>query len=92
MLSENPNFDYEKIQREIENKTIISNLPTTISNKKIKKDRDLRIELLEISQSIKLIIKWLNKIDRKCHLIRGGIVFCLIDKKRRDARSRASPS
>ena len=63
MLSENPNFDYEKIQKEIENKTSIANLPTAISNKKIKKDRDLRIGHLEISQSKRLIAKWLNEID-----------------------------
>ena len=63
MLSENPNFDYEKIQKEIENKTSIANLPTATSNKKIKKDRDLRIGHLEISQSKRSIAKWLNEID-----------------------------
>jgi len=63
MLSEKPNFDYEKIQKEIENKTSIANLPTAISNKKIKKDRDLRIGHLEISQSKRSIAKWLNEID-----------------------------
>lgn len=63
MLSEKPNFDYAKIQKEIENKTSIANLPTAISNKKIKKDRDLRIGHLEISQSKRLIAKWLNEID-----------------------------
>ena len=62
MLSEKPNFDYAKIQKEIENKTSIANLPTAISNKKIKKDRALRIELLDIEQSKKLIAKWLNKL------------------------------
>ena len=63
MLSENPDFDYEKIQKEIEGKTGISNLPPFISNKKIKKDRGLRIELLDIGQSKKLIAKWLNKTN-----------------------------
>ena len=62
MLSENPNFDYEKIQKEIENKTTISNLPPVISDKKIKKDRALRIELLDKKQARKLIDKWINKV------------------------------
>ena len=60
MLSENPNFDYEKIQKEIEGKTRIANLPPVISNKKIKKDRKLRIELLNASQARKIIEKWLK--------------------------------
>ena len=63
MFSENPNFDYEKIQKEIEGKTRIANLPPVISDKKIKKDRALRIELLSIEQSKKLIIKCLQKIN-----------------------------
>ena len=60
MLSENPNFDYEKIQKEIEGKTRIANLPPVISNKKIKKDRKLRIELLNASQAKKLLDKWVK--------------------------------
>ena len=63
MLSEKPNFDYEKIQKEIERKAGIANLPPVISNKKIKKDRNLRIELLDLVQSKKMIIKWLNKVN-----------------------------
>ena len=63
MLSEKPNFDYEKMQKEIEDKTAIANLPPTISNKKIKKDKSLRIELFDIPQSKKLITKWLNRIS-----------------------------
>ena len=63
MLSENPNFDYEKIQKEIEGKTSNANLPPAISDKKIKKDRKLRIELLDLVQSKKIIIKWLNKVN-----------------------------
>ena len=63
MLSEKPNFDYEKIQKEIENKTSIANLSPTISNKKIKKDKSLRIGLFDIPQSKKLITKWLNRIN-----------------------------
>ena len=60
MLSENPNFDYEKIQKEIEGKTSIANLPPAISDKKIKKDRKLRIELLNALQAKKLLDKWLK--------------------------------
>ena len=63
MLSRNANFDYEKIQKEIEDKTSIANLSPTISNKKIKKDKSLRIELFDIPQSKKLITKWLNRIS-----------------------------
>ena len=51
MLSEKPNFDYEKIQKEIERKTGISNLPPVISDKAIKKDRKLGVELLDLVQS-----------------------------------------
>ena len=63
MLSEKPNFDYEKIQKEIEDKTGISNLPPFISNKKIKKDRKLRIELLDKRQIRKLLDNCLKKIE-----------------------------
>lgn len=62
MLSENPNFDYEKIQKEVERKTSIANLPPVISDKKIKKDRKLQIELLDKGQIKRLIIKWLSVI------------------------------
>ena len=62
MLSENPNFDYEKIQKEIKGKTSIANLPPAISDKKIKKDRKLRIELLDKMQIVGLTSKWLRKI------------------------------
>ena len=63
MLSDRPNFDYEKIQKEIKGKTSIANLSPVISDKKIKKDRDLRIDLLDKKQSKKTIIKWLNKVN-----------------------------
>ena len=63
MLSANPNFNYEKIEKEIEGKTNIANLSPVISDKKIKKDRGLRIELLDLVQSKKMIIKWLNKVN-----------------------------
>ena len=62
MLSDSPNFDYEKIQKEIERKTGISNLSPAISDKKIKKDRKLRIELLDIGKRKKLITKWFRLI------------------------------
>ena len=60
LLSENPNFDYEKIQKEVESKTSIANLPPVICDKKIKKDRKLRIELLNALQTRKIIEKWLK--------------------------------
>ena len=63
LLSENPNFDYEKIQKEIEGKTSNANLPPAISDKKIKKDRKLRIELLDKRQIRKLLDNCLKKID-----------------------------
>jgi hypothetical protein len=63
MLSQNPNFDYEKIQKEIKGKTSIANLPPFISNKKIKQHKALQIDLLDIGQSKKLIAKWLNKTN-----------------------------
>ena len=63
LLSENPSFNYEKIQKEIEKKTGILNLPPVISDKAIKKDRKLRAELLDLVQSKKIIIKWLNKVN-----------------------------
>ena len=61
MLSDNPDFDYEKIKKEIECKTSIANLPPVISDKKIKKDRKLRIDLLDKMQARKLIMKWLGR-------------------------------
>jgi len=36
-------------------------LPPVISDKKIKKDRDLQIEFLDKIK--KILIKWLNKIE-----------------------------
>ena len=63
ILSENPTFNYEKIQKEIEGKTSIANLAPVISDKAIKKDRKLRAELLDLVQSKKIIIKWLNKVN-----------------------------
>ncbi|MBQ8658083.1 MAG: hypothetical protein IJ506_03025 [Clostridia bacterium] len=63
VLSDNPNFDYEKIQKEIEDKTTIANIGPTISDKKIQKDRKLKIELLDKEQVKKLIMRWLNKVN-----------------------------
>jgi len=62
MLSENPNFDYEKIQKEIEDKTSIVNLSPAISDKKIRKDRKLKIDLLNKEQVRNLIIRCLSKV------------------------------
>jgi hypothetical protein len=63
LLSENPKFDYEKIQKEIEGKTSNANLLLAISDKKIKKDRKLRIELLNKRQIRKLLDNCLKKIE-----------------------------
>ena len=63
MLSDNPNFNYEKMQREIAGKTSIANLPPAISDKKIKKDSKLRIELLDKRQIRKLLDNCLKKIE-----------------------------
>ena len=63
MLSDSPNFDYEKIQKEIKNKTSITNLSPVISDKKTRKHKALRIDLLDKKQSKKLITKWLNKTN-----------------------------
>ena len=63
MISEKPNFDYEKIQKEIVNKIGIANVPLAISDKKIRKDRKFKIELLSKDQAKKLIIRWLSKVN-----------------------------
>ncbi len=63
MLSENPNFDYVKIQKTIERKTTIANKATAISNKKIKRDSESRVEILDKVQIKKLIGKWLKKVE-----------------------------
>ncbi len=62
MFLENPNCDYVKIQKAIERKTTIANRPTTISNKKIKKDSALRVEILNKEQMKRLMGKWLKKV------------------------------
>ena len=63
MLSENPNFDYVKIQKTIEGKTTIANSASKISNRKIKKDDALRAEILNKTKMKSLITRWLNKVD-----------------------------
>ena len=66
-----PNFNYEKIQKEIQGKTHIVNLPPVISDKKIKKNRKLRLEMLDKSKCNKLIAKWTRKnLRRKLLLCR----------------------
>ncbi|MBQ3506024.1 MAG: hypothetical protein IJA89_04535 [Clostridia bacterium] len=63
MISENPNFNYENLQKEIEKKAKIANLSPVISDKKIKKDRNVRIHLPNRTQAKKLIAQSLNKIE-----------------------------
>ena len=64
MLSDNPNFDYEKIQKTIDGKITIANSAPKISNRKIKKDGALRVEILNQTKMKSLITRWLNKIDK----------------------------
>ncbi len=63
MLSGKPNFNYEKIQKEIQNKIGIDNVPLAISDKKIRKDRKLKIDILNKEQVRNLIIRWLSKVN-----------------------------
>ncbi len=63
MLSENPNFDYVKIQKAIDGKTTIANSAPKISNRKIKKDGALRAEILDKTKMKSLITRWLNKVN-----------------------------
>ena len=57
-----PNFNYEKIQKDIQGKTHIANLPPVISDKKLNKDRVLRIEMPDRSGINNLINRWIRKI------------------------------
>ena len=63
ILSENPNFDYEKIQKTIDGKITIANAAPKISNRKIKKDGALRAEIINQTKMKSLITRWLNKIN-----------------------------
>ena len=63
MLSENPNFDYAKIQKTIDKKVTIANSAPKISNRKIKKDGALRVEILNQTKMKSLITRWLNKVN-----------------------------
>jgi len=63
ILSENPNFDYEKIQKTIDQKVTIANSVPKISNRKIKKDGALRVEILNQTKMKSLITRWLNKVN-----------------------------
>ncbi len=63
MLSENSAFNYERIQKESESKIGIANVPLAISDKKIRKDRKLKIDLLNKEQVRNLIIRWLSKVN-----------------------------
>ena len=63
ILSENPNFDYEKIQKTIDGKITIANTKPKISSRKIKKDGALRVEILNRTKMKSSITRWLNKIN-----------------------------
>ena len=63
LLSFNPNFDYDKISDGIALKTEIKNKRTDISNTKIREMNRLRIDILDNSQSKKLISLFLNKVN-----------------------------
>ncbi len=63
MLSDNPNFNYENIQKEIQNKIGIANVPLVISDKKIRKDRKLKIDILSREQVRNLSVQWLSKVN-----------------------------
>ena len=63
MFLKNPNFDYAKIQKRIERKITIANEAPTISDKKIKKDKALRDNILEKEQAKRLVLRWLKKVE-----------------------------
>ena len=63
MLSENPNFDYEKIQKTIDGKITIANSAPKMSNRKIKKDGALKAEELNQTKMKSLITRWMNRVN-----------------------------
>ena len=63
MLSENPDFDYEKIKKEIKNKKELPNVRKSVSLAKEKRQSKLNMDLLMNDEIEKYITKWLNKID-----------------------------
>ena len=62
LLSEKPNFDYDKISDEIVLKIKIANKRTEISNTKIREMNRLKADVLDNSQAKKLISLFLNKV------------------------------
>ena len=63
MISDNPQFDYEKIQKEIAIKNTIANVRPPISESKIREQNKQRADILDKPQMEKLISKWLKKVD-----------------------------
>ncbi|MBQ7913790.1 MAG: hypothetical protein IJ308_08690 [Clostridia bacterium] len=63
MLSDNPQFDYEKIQKEISIKNTIANVRPPISESKIREQNKQRTDILDKAQMEKIISKWLKKVD-----------------------------
>lgn len=63
MLSDNPNFDYEKIQKEISIKNTIANVRPPISESKRREQNKQRADILDKAQMEKLVSKWLAKVN-----------------------------
>lgn len=63
MFSDNPNFDYEKIQKEISIKNTIANVRPPISESKIREQNKQQADILDKAQMEKLISKWLAKVN-----------------------------
>lgn len=63
MFSDNPNFDYEKIQKEISIKNTIANVRPPISESKIREQNKQQADILDKAQMEKLISKRLAKVN-----------------------------
>ena len=63
MLSDNPNFDYEKIQKEISIKNTIANVRPPISESKLREQNKQQADILDKAQMEKLVSKWLGKVN-----------------------------
>lgn len=63
LLSDNPNFDYEKIQKEISIKNTIANIRPPISESKIREQNKQQADILDKAQMEKLVSKWLGKVN-----------------------------
>lgn len=63
LLSSNPNFDYSRLSKVVNDKnTLILDKPP-ITDDMIKKDRDCRIDLLTIQQAQELASFWIDKVN-----------------------------